>query len=96
MTCRACALSSKLVALFCFEIFVFFRINGPYAALTSYLSEFHCAKHRARIQMMLGIVFSAGTVLLPLLAWTILPLNLNFTWFGDAVGKFLLYTFDLK
>ncbi|XP_063912388.1 synaptic vesicle glycoprotein 2B-like isoform X2 [Zophobas morio] len=62
-----------------------FIINGPFAALTTYLSEFHCAKHRARIQMMLGIVFSAGNVILPLLAWGILPLNLNYKAFDDSV-----------
>ncbi|RZC36126.1 synaptic vesicle glycoprotein 2C [Asbolus verrucosus] len=62
-----------------------FIINGPFAALTTYLSEFHCAKHRARIQMMLGIVFSAGNVILPLLAWGILPLDLNTKAFSETV-----------
>jgi MFS family permease len=67
-----------------------FIINGPFAALTTYLSEFHCAKHRARIQMMLGIVFSAGNVILPLLAWAVLPIDLNFKSANNAVGKFFL------
>ncbi|KAJ3627118.1 hypothetical protein MTP99_014522 [Tenebrio molitor] len=62
-----------------------FIINGPFAALTTYLSEFHCAKHRARIQMMLGIVFSAGNVILPLLAWAVLPIDLNFKSANNAV-----------
>lgn len=66
---------------------MFCRINGPFAALITYLSEFHCAQHRARIQMMLGIVFSTGTVVLPLIAWPVLTLDLNFTIFSDFMGK---------
>ncbi|XP_064212298.1 synaptic vesicle glycoprotein 2C [Tribolium castaneum] len=62
-----------------------FIINGPFAALTTYLSEFHCARHRARIQMMLGIVFSLGTVILPFVAWAVLPLNLSVKIFNDSV-----------
>ncbi|CAH0554053.1 unnamed protein product [Brassicogethes aeneus] len=56
-----------------------FIINGPFAALTCYVSEFHCAHHRARVQMVLGIIFSCGTVVLPLLAWGILTLGFDFT-----------------
>lgn len=64
----------------------YYRINGPFAALVAYLSEFHCAKHRARIQMILGIVYSSGTVVLPLIASEILSLDLNVMVFN--MGKF--------
>ncbi|XP_044761381.1 synaptic vesicle glycoprotein 2B-like isoform X2 [Coccinella septempunctata] len=59
-----------------------FIINGPFAALTCYLSEFHCAKYRARVQMVLGIIFSAGTICLPLLAAVILPEEIDVVLFG--------------
>ncbi|XP_045461406.1 synaptic vesicle glycoprotein 2B-like isoform X2 [Harmonia axyridis] len=58
-----------------------FIINGPFAALTCYLSEFHCAKYRARVQMVLGIIFSAGTICLPLLAALILPEEIDIVLF---------------
>ncbi|VEN47194.1 unnamed protein product [Callosobruchus maculatus] len=59
-------------------------INGPFAALTSYLSEFHCAKHRARVQMIVGFIFSIGNLLLPILALAIFPLQINLQ-LGDWV-----------
>ncbi|XP_018562441.1 synaptic vesicle glycoprotein 2B-like [Anoplophora glabripennis] len=54
-----------------------FIINGPFAALTSYLSEFHNAHHRARVQMVLGTIFSFGNLALPLLALGVLPIDIN-------------------
>lgn len=64
----------------------YFSINGPFAALTSYLSEFHGTKHRARVQMVLGTIFSIGSLILPLLALGILPLDINLKMF--KFGKF--------
>ncbi|KAJ8977729.1 hypothetical protein NQ317_019404 [Molorchus minor] len=52
-----------------------FIINGPFAALATYLSEFHNAEHRARVQMILGAILSTGNLVLPLLALGILPLR---------------------
>uniref|UniRef100_A0AAR5QKP3 Major facilitator superfamily (MFS) profile domain-containing protein n=1 Tax=Dendroctonus ponderosae TaxID=77166 RepID=A0AAR5QKP3_DENPD len=56
-----------------------FIINGPFAAVSSYISEFHCAKYRPIYQMIIGSSNSFGTVLLPLIAWLILPRNMDFT-----------------
>ncbi|KAJ8919148.1 hypothetical protein NQ315_012134 [Exocentrus adspersus] len=54
-----------------------FIITGPFAALTAYLSEFHNAQHRARVQMILGTIFSIGNLVLPLLALGVFPLEIN-------------------
>ncbi|XP_068910936.1 synaptic vesicle glycoprotein 2B-like isoform X2 [Tenebrio molitor] len=62
-----------------------FIINGPFAALTTYISEFHCAKYRARMQLVLGTIFSCGSVVLPLLAWLILPQNFYFSAFNKSL-----------
>ncbi|KAK9884935.1 hypothetical protein WA026_009171 [Henosepilachna vigintioctopunctata] len=59
-----------------------FIINGPFAALTSYISEFHSAKYRARVQMVLGTINSLGAVSLPILAGFILPADRHFTIFN--------------
>ncbi|KAJ8977734.1 hypothetical protein NQ317_019409 [Molorchus minor] len=54
-------------------------INGPHSASTSYLSEFHASQYRARVQIARGIIASFGNIALPVLAWLILPQDLNFT-----------------
>lgn len=71
------------------HIVFFFSINGPFAALTSYLSEFHGTKHRARVQMVLGTIFSIGSLILPLLALVILPLDiqLKVNSFSKSISK---------
>ncbi|CAG9840030.1 unnamed protein product [Diabrotica balteata] len=71
------ALSQNFQLLMVAKFLGGFIINGPFAALTAYLSEFHCAKQRARVQMVLGAIFSLGNLILPLLALLILPLNVN-------------------
>ncbi|KAK9879259.1 hypothetical protein WA026_004109 [Henosepilachna vigintioctopunctata] len=58
-------------------------INGPFAALTTYLTEVHCAKYRATVQMILGTVFSIAGVFLPLMANFILPADIHFTLFDS-------------
>ncbi|KAL3279279.1 hypothetical protein HHI36_016787, partial [Cryptolaemus montrouzieri] len=72
------SISQNFTVLMIMKYFGGFIINGPFAALTCYLSEFHCAKYRARTQMVLGIIFSAGTICLPLLAGIVLPSEINF------------------
>ncbi|CAH1996788.1 unnamed protein product [Acanthoscelides obtectus] len=65
-------------------------INGPFAALTSYLSEFHRAKHRARVQMVVGFIFSLGNLLLPILALFILPIQMDF-----QLGEWVLHSWNV-
>lgn len=43
----------------------------------SYVSEFHGLQHRARIMMGMGMIKSAATVLLPIIACLILPHNFS-------------------
>ncbi|XP_057657183.1 synaptic vesicle glycoprotein 2B-like isoform X2 [Diorhabda carinulata] len=71
------ALSQNFQLLMIAKFLGGFIINGPFAALTAYLSEFHCAKQRARVQMILGAIFSLGNLILPLLALIILPFNIK-------------------
>lgn len=58
-------------------IFVYFRINGPFVAFTSYLSEFHSSKYRPRMQMILGTIYSSGSIIMPMLAWAVFPQNFD-------------------
>lgn len=63
-----------------------FRINGPFAALQCYISEFHGTRHRSRVLMILGTISSIGNVILPLMALGVLPLNINII--NDAFSKY--------
>jgi hypothetical protein len=51
----------------------FYRVCGPFAVLMSYLSELHGLKYRSRIMMSTGIFFSIASIILPSLAWAIIP-----------------------
>ncbi|XP_023311297.1 synaptic vesicle glycoprotein 2B isoform X1 [Anoplophora glabripennis] len=72
------SMSPNILLLMIAKFFNGLLINGPFESATSYLSEFHSAKYRARVQMVRGIILSFGNVLLPLIAWGILPRNLDF------------------
>jgi len=52
-------------------------MSGPFAVLMTYLTELHGRKHRQRIMMMVGIMFSIATLTLPGLAMVILPQTWN-------------------
>lgn len=67
----------------------FCRINGPFAAFTSYLSEFHCAKYRARIMILRGLIVHSANLVMPLLAWAVFPLNFELQLFNGYIGKLL-------
>ncbi|KAF7285169.1 hypothetical protein GWI33_011708 [Rhynchophorus ferrugineus] len=72
-----------------------FIINGPFAALSSYMSEFHSAKYRPNCQLIIGSCNSFGTVLLPMIAWGILPNTIDFSIFNynfHSWNIFLLIT----
>lgn len=68
---------------------------GPFAVLMSYISEFHGLKHRSRVMMYTGIFFSLASIILPLLAWIIIP---NPAWkikfVAYSLGKFLRTEFE--
>lgn len=68
-----CATSQSVVAIMIFKFMGGFIICGPFAVLMAYLSEFHSLQHRSRVMMMVGIFYSIANVLLPSLAWAIIP-----------------------
>ncbi|KAF7285170.1 hypothetical protein GWI33_011709 [Rhynchophorus ferrugineus] len=72
------ATSQNFPILMTAKFFGGFIINGPFSALTSYLSELHCAKQRGQVQMVLGVIFSIAFLVLPLLAILVLPLDFKY------------------
>ncbi|XP_063923257.1 synaptic vesicle glycoprotein 2C-like isoform X2 [Zophobas morio] len=77
--------SQNYTFLLIFKFLGGFIINGPFSALTAYLSEFHCSKYRSRVQLVRGTIISCGTMVLPLLAWAILPQKIVITLFNNSV-----------
>ncbi|KAL1490777.1 hypothetical protein ABEB36_013419 [Hypothenemus hampei] len=71
------ATSQSFAMLMVSKFFGGFIINGPFSAITTYISELHCAAHRSNAQYVMGVIYSAGTLVLPLLAVNILPLNFH-------------------
>ncbi|CAH1373070.1 unnamed protein product [Tenebrio molitor] len=77
--------SQNFTLLLIFKFFGGLIINGPFAALTAYLSEFHCSKYRSRVQLVRGMIVSGGNLVLPLLAWAILPQEINLNLFNQNI-----------
>ncbi|KAH8250439.1 hypothetical protein KR038_006545 [Drosophila bunnanda] len=67
------AFSQNRIQLMVFKYLGGFCMSGPFAVLMTYLTELHGRKHRQRIMMMVGIMFSIATLTLPGLAMVILP-----------------------
>lgn len=57
-------------------------ICGPFAVVVSNLAEFHGMKHRHFIMLFVGVSISLGALVLPLLAYFLLPVHIFFN-----VGK---------
>ncbi|CAG9856907.1 unnamed protein product [Phyllotreta striolata] len=57
-------------------------INGPYSAGSCHIIEFHSNFYRGRVNLAKGIFISIGNLLLPVLAWAILPRKWDFSFFG--------------
>ncbi|XP_060524588.1 synaptic vesicle glycoprotein 2B-like [Cylas formicarius] len=76
------AFAQDLMLILAAKFFQGFIVIGPFSALSSYISEFHCARYRPAFQLLIGCCNSFGTVLLPLIAWALLPQDLDFSVIG--------------
>ncbi|XP_063241737.1 synaptic vesicle glycoprotein 2C-like isoform X2 [Bacillus rossius redtenbacheri] len=59
--------------LLVFKFLAGFLICGPQAMTKAYLSEFHDEKHRARLVLWTGLYASSGNLLVPAVAWAVIP-----------------------
>ncbi|XP_073819753.1 synaptic vesicle glycoprotein 2B-like [Musca autumnalis] len=89
--CVVCSsLSQNFGMLVTFKFLGGLIVNGPSAVLITYLTELHAAQHRPRVLMILGIITSFGTLMLPLMAWLILPKDWEF-----AIRGFNVHTWQI-
>ncbi|KAJ6639914.1 Synaptic vesicle glycoprotein 2A, partial [Pseudolycoriella hygida] len=68
-----CALSQNVWSLIFFKFMGGFISCGPFAVLMSYIQEFHGSDHRSRVMMIIGMFFSLATIILPAIAWFVIP-----------------------
>uniref|UniRef100_A0A1B0FDW3 Major facilitator superfamily (MFS) profile domain-containing protein n=1 Tax=Glossina morsitans morsitans TaxID=37546 RepID=A0A1B0FDW3_GLOMM len=71
-----CASSQNVQQLLTFKFFDGAAVSGPFAVVMSYLSEFHGFKHRPRIIMVIGMMKSLATLILPIIAYVMLPYHM--------------------
>ncbi|XP_023013525.2 synaptic vesicle glycoprotein 2B [Leptinotarsa decemlineata] len=76
------SLSQTFPMLMAAKFFSGFCFNGGFSAFTSYLTEWHSSKYRGVVQLIRGTAIAFGNVVVPLLAWGILPQSIYFRLFG--------------
>ncbi|KAH8382698.1 hypothetical protein KR009_004841 [Drosophila setifemur] len=72
------ALSQDTGQLMVFKFLDGLIICGPFAVVVSYLAELHGKKHRPYVMLFVGLAVSVGSMVLPLLAYGLLPVTINF------------------
>ncbi|XP_072399916.1 synaptic vesicle glycoprotein 2C-like [Diabrotica undecimpunctata] len=77
--------SQSFAMLLLCKFFGGFIICGPFSAMAAYLSEFHSSSYRARIQVVSGLFTGIAQIILPLLAWGILPLPIKWSLFDGFI-----------
>ncbi|CAG9854816.1 unnamed protein product [Phyllotreta striolata] len=77
------ATSTNILQLLIAKFICGFIFNGPFSSVTTYLTEFHSTKYRSRVQLIRGVNLSSGFFVLAVIAWVVLPLNINFSIFGS-------------
>ncbi|CAH1113625.1 unnamed protein product [Psylliodes chrysocephalus] len=66
-------------------------LNGPYSASTTHITEFHSSKHRANVNMVRGFILSIANILIPVLAWAVLPRKVEIS----VLGLFVLRSWNV-
>ncbi|XP_043479354.1 synaptic vesicle glycoprotein 2B-like [Leptopilina heterotoma] len=74
-------LSSFVQLFWIFLVFRFFNgfaVTGAMGIVFPYLGEFQPTKHREKILCWMEMFWTVGVIVLPLIAWLIIPLNLTY------------------
>ncbi|XP_037955905.1 synaptic vesicle glycoprotein 2C-like [Teleopsis dalmanni] len=84
MVCVFCSsLSQTFEMLAVFKFLGGFIVNGPGAALFTYITEVHGKKYRSRVLMVMGIIIALSNIAMPCLSLAIFPRDWNFVFFGS-------------
>ncbi|XP_077287897.1 synaptic vesicle glycoprotein 2A-like [Arctopsyche grandis] len=66
-----------------FEFLAGFIFNGPFAVMMSYISELHASTIRSKVLVYVNSYCAIGNIILPLIAWGIIPNEWSITLFGS-------------
>ncbi|KAF2881074.1 hypothetical protein ILUMI_25095 [Ignelater luminosus] len=80
-----CGFSQHYTMLVVSKYMTGFIINGPFAALMSYVNEFHSAKYRAFIPLLNGLIHSIASIILPSLGWLIFSDKITISLFDGFI-----------
>ncbi|KAH0947845.1 hypothetical protein HN011_004517 [Eciton burchellii] len=79
----------KLLLLF--RVVSGFLMGAPGSLVYMYLGEFHAEKHRAKSICFLGFFFTLAWLILPGLAWIIIPLPISFEFYGIRYNSWRIF-----
>ncbi|KAJ8881791.1 hypothetical protein PR048_018277 [Dryococelus australis] len=79
------SLSQSFSILVVFRFICGFIISGPHAMLLSFLAEFHSETHRARMIILTGVYGAVAYILVPGVAWVIIPQPWSWSLLGGAI-----------
>ncbi|XP_046738650.1 synaptic vesicle glycoprotein 2C-like [Diprion similis] len=85
------SLSQNFSILFILRFINGFVIGGPSTVTVSFLGEFHPEKTRATAICYLGMFWTISSILLPGLAWIIIPLEFNVIVYGFVFNSWRLF-----
>ncbi|XP_047000063.1 synaptic vesicle glycoprotein 2B-like [Schistocerca americana] len=60
-------------------------LSGPMAIRLTFISEFHSLKYRTRIMVLSGFLYAIATIIIPAVAWLIIPLPWSVTFFDGYI-----------
>lgn len=60
-------------------------LSGPMSIRLTFISEFHSLKYRTRIMVLSGFLYAIATIIIPAVAWLIIPLPWTVTFFGGYI-----------
>ncbi|KAL0124803.1 hypothetical protein PUN28_006574 [Cardiocondyla obscurior] len=83
--------SQSFTLLLVFRVISGFLIGGPGSLVYSYLGEFHAEKYRAKSICYLGFFFTLAWLILPGLAWIIVPLPISFDFYGIRYNSWRMF-----
>ncbi|XP_057337738.1 synaptic vesicle glycoprotein 2B-like isoform X1 [Microplitis mediator] len=85
------SLSQSFEVLVVFRALAGFLIGAPGSLIYNYLGEFHPSKLRVRCICIIGFCWTSASLLLPGLAWFIIPLKFSFEFAGFILNSWRLY-----
>ncbi|KAL6260374.1 hypothetical protein P5V15_007903 [Pogonomyrmex californicus] len=83
--------SQSFKLLLVFRVISGFLMGGPGSLVYMYLGEFHAERYRAKSICFLGFFFTLAWLILPGLAWIIIPLPISFEFYNIRYNSWRMF-----